>query len=145
MPRFASYRGRLQLGIPGLTFADLHRPEGLRALHERFCEELRERDPRAHAQLEAWRRDGDAIGPRAVSAAIVSIAPHVGAFVARLFDVEAEVLERGRAVREEEPVFAFRKLVAKKRVLAPEARSAWTAPIELAHLVARRAAAALGS
>ena len=33
------------LGVPGYTFADLHDPERLSSLYERFCEEVQAADP----------------------------------------------------------------------------------------------------
>jgi hypothetical protein len=33
------------LGVPGYTFADLHEPERLASLYDRFCEEASAADP----------------------------------------------------------------------------------------------------
>src|SRR5690606_38868578 len=73
----------LKLGFEGVAWADLHRPEGLRALHERFEAWLAAEDAEAHARLARWRESEGALAPREVSATIVAVSPHIGRFVAR--------------------------------------------------------------
>ncbi|MDQ3037593.1 MAG: hypothetical protein M3Y87_34685, partial [Myxococcota bacterium] len=132
----------LELGIEGFSWPDLHDPAGLRALYEHFDGWLEESDPEARALLERWRRDSDGLPGREVSAAIVAVAPWVGRFVARLFRVEREVDARSRSIAIEEPVFAFRKAVAKKRVVDAKSAPAWDAPIVRAHEIVARFGAA---
>ena len=72
----------MELGVPGYTFADLHHPERLASLYERFCEEVQASDPRLWAEWDDYRRTPDA--PRAPvtrSRLLVSMAPYVSRFV----------------------------------------------------------------
>src|SRR5207253_9487055 len=83
------------LGVRGYTFGDLHDPERLASLYERFCEEVQAADPRFWTEWDAYRRAPDAPRtPVALSNLLIAMAPHVSRFVARLFQVgpQAEVL-----------------------------------------------------
>src|SRR2546422_1074140 len=51
------------LGVPGYSFADLHEPERLSSLYERFCEEVQAEDPSLWREWDAYRGAPDA--PRA--------------------------------------------------------------------------------
>ncbi len=127
----------LTLGFPGFDWTDLHTDEGLARLLARFDAWLGERDPDVGGLLEAARRSPDALSDAEVSALVLRVAPHVGAFVGRLFGVEAELEALRERLRGEEPVFDFRKRFVKKRLLkrtaapAPEDRDraarAWAA------------------
>ena len=80
----------MPLGIAGFTYADLHEPAGLASLYERFCEEVRTNDSAFWEEWDAYRRDPDAPRPPTVlSALLTRMAPHVSAFLERLFDVGA--------------------------------------------------------
>ena len=79
----------LNTGVPGYTFADLHDPERLASLYERFCEGVQAADPAFWSEWDAYRREPDA--PRsalALSNLLIGMAPHVSRFVTRLFQVE---------------------------------------------------------
>src|SRR5512139_1885753 len=77
------------LGFAGFTYADLHRPDRLRDLYERFCDDLERRDPAFWAEWDAYRRAPDATRKSTeISSLIVRMAPHVSSFVARLFGIE---------------------------------------------------------
>ena len=75
-------------GIPGFSFEDLHSPERLAELDRHFRRELREKAPELAQLLEQGRRDPAAMEPGAVSDFLTRVAPHVSAFLARLFTVE---------------------------------------------------------
>ena len=51
------------LGVPGYTFGDLHDPERLHSLHDRFCAELQASDPAFWREWESYRREPDAPRP----------------------------------------------------------------------------------
>ena len=51
------------LGVPGYTFADLHEPERLASLYNRFCEEAAAADPALWREWDAYRRAPDAPWP----------------------------------------------------------------------------------
>ena len=79
------------LGVAGYTFADLHDPERLASLYERFCEEVAAADPALWHDWEAYRSAPDAPRPPiALSNLLVAMASHVSRFVARLFHLQSE-------------------------------------------------------
>ena len=78
------------LGVPGYTFADLHEPERLASLYDRFCEEAAAADPALWREWDAYRLAPDAPRPPvALSNLLIAMAPHVSGFLTRLFDVDA--------------------------------------------------------
>ncbi|MDX1434558.1 MAG: FAD-dependent oxidoreductase, partial [Gammaproteobacteria bacterium] len=104
------------LGIDGFRYADLYRPERLRALCEHFDSWLGEADAALHEQYLAFRRTGgEGLAPEALSDLLVRTAPHVAAFLARLFHVEAE---RDRAMadtqRRLEAIFTYKHAVVDR-------------------------------
>src|ERR1700709_23538 len=88
------------LGVPGYTFADLHEPDRLASLYERFCEQISADHP------SLWREWGDyrarPAGPRTpggLSILLPGMAPHVSRFIARLFRVESDASALSAATR----------------------------------------------
>src|ERR1700676_5342239 len=78
------------LGIAGYAFSDLHEPERLASLHERFCEQIAAADPALWREWDAYRAAPDAPRPPvALSNLLIAMAPHVSRFLKRLFDVDA--------------------------------------------------------
>ena len=118
--------GRLELGVPGFTFADLFEPGRLGELHEIWMAWFRDAAPEAHARFEAYRAcRGKGMTPTDVSEALLAAAPFVSGFIARLFRVEAEVSALGEDVRLRDPRWGFKRDFAKKRVLKADAGKAW--------------------
>jgi hypothetical protein len=69
-----------ELGVSGYTFGDLHDPERLRSLYERFCEEVEAADPALWREWDAYRSAPEAPRPPvAVSRLLVAMARHVRA------------------------------------------------------------------
>jgi len=140
---FSTRRTDLRLGIEGFEWADLHEAEGLGRLHAAFDAWLAERDPTGLELLARHRAAPDALSRSEVSALLVRLAPFVGAFLGRLFQLEPE-LERAReALLAEEPVFQFKKHFVKKRVLAKDAGEAFQGTVEEARAIADAAVARL--
>jgi len=108
----------LALGISGYTFADLHEPERLSSLYDRFCEEVSAENEALWAEWDEYRRNPDAARPPvALSNLIVAMAPYVSRFVTRLFDVGGPgdaVVERTRA---QDDLFRFKVDFVRRRVL----------------------------
>src|SRR3954467_14198979 len=78
-----------ELGVPGYTFADLHEPERLASLYDRFCEEAAAADPVLGNEGQADRAAPDAPRPPIeLSNLLIAMAPHVSRFLKRLFDVD---------------------------------------------------------
>ena len=71
-----------ELGVPGYVFGDLHDPDRLASLYERFCEEVEATDLELWHKWEAYRSSPDAPRPPiALSNLLVGMAPHVSRFV----------------------------------------------------------------
>ena len=60
---FPAAAASTDLGVPGYTFADLHDPERLASLYERFCEEVEAADPVFWRDWDAYRQAPDAPRP----------------------------------------------------------------------------------
>jgi NADPH-dependent glutamate synthase beta subunit-like oxidoreductase/NAD(P)H-flavin reductase len=104
------------LGVPGYTFADLHQPDRLASLYDRFCEEVATADPVFWRQWDAYRRDPDAPRPPVeLSNLLVGMAPHVSRFVQRLFDVDQTALSD--ATRRQDDLFRFKVDFVRRRAL----------------------------
>jgi NADPH-dependent glutamate synthase beta subunit-like oxidoreductase/NAD(P)H-flavin reductase len=106
----------LHLGF-GFAYADLFDPLRLAQLTRRFDHFLAERDPDASAQLMTYRQAHGKLPPVAVSEAIVDAAPHLSAFIAELFGIQADRQRLIDTSAEENVLFAFKKEVVKKRLL----------------------------
>jgi len=130
----------LTLGIPGFDYADLYDPARLSDLLDEFDRFLTARDEALATRYLAWR-DAEAAGGGSLSVEQASdlmtqTAPHVGAFLARLFGVEAERAARAEAITAQfEHLFeckarivaklgAFRKKADPALLSAPPTREA---------------------
>ena len=107
------------LGVPGYTFADLHDPERLSSLYERFCEEVaggRSRRSGASGTPTGARptRRGRRWRSRTCSSAM---APHVSRFVTRLFDVDAPAAALAQTTRDQDDLFRFKVDFVRRRAL----------------------------
>src|SRR3954453_23628922 len=106
------------LGVPGYSFADLHEPERLAALYERFCEEVEAADPALWHEWDAYRRAPDAPRPPiALSNLLIAMAPHVRRFVQRLFDVDRPGSPIAQATRDQDDLFRFKVDFVRRRAL----------------------------
>ncbi|HYE37486.1 pyridine nucleotide-disulfide oxidoreductase [Methylocaldum sp.] len=104
------------LGIPGFSYRDLYDPMRLKELSEVFDRTLEAEDPEAYRTYNICRTDKDEkLPPAEMANALLRVAPHLGRFVARLFNVEEErEAQRGAAAREFESVFTFKNTVVKR-------------------------------
>ena len=106
------------LGVSGYTFADLHEPERLASLYERFCEEAAAADPALWREWDDYRRAPDAPRPPvALSNLLIAMAPHVARFVKRLFDVDAAAAAIAGATRAQDDLFRFKVDFVRRRAL----------------------------
>ncbi|HEV3058375.1 MAG TPA: FAD-dependent oxidoreductase [Vicinamibacterales bacterium] len=104
--------------MAGYTFADLHEPDRLESLHERFCEEVRAADPVLWAEWDAYRRQPDAPRtPPALSTLLMGMAAHVSRFLRRLFDVDAIASTLSAATSAQDDLFRFKVDFVRRRVL----------------------------
>ena len=110
-PRNRTRRTRVQ-------FSDLHDPERLASLYERFCEEVEAADPALWHEWEAYRSAPDTLRPPiALSNLLVAMAPHVSRFVARLFQVQPSVDTLTAVTRDQDDLFRFKVDFVRRRVL----------------------------
>ena len=106
------------LGLPGYTFADLHRPDRLASLYDRFSEEVRATDPAFWLEWDAYRRAPDAPRPPlALSNLLIGMAPHVSRFLKRLFDVDAPAEAIAESTRAQDALFRFKVDFVRRRAL----------------------------
>src|SRR5437762_10838691 len=97
------------LGVPGYRFADLHEPDRLALLYERFCEEVQAADPAFWREWDAYRSEPDAARPPLVlSNLLITMARHLSRFVARLFEVGPEVAAVRSSTKSQDEVFRFK-------------------------------------
>jgi hypothetical protein len=130
----------MPLGIDGFTYADLHDPARLHALHDLFDGWFAAEAPGPHAQFAAYRASkGEGMTPVACSDALLAAAPYVGHFVGRLFGIEKEAEHFREMVRRDDPLWRFKKEFGKKRVLREGAGKSWTRGPDEAAEVARAA------
>ena len=123
------------LGVEGFTYADLYRPERLRALAEHFYAELRREDAALHASLAGYlaTRGDNLRGTKAESELLIAAAPHLSRFVARLFGVERERAAHAAAIRAQDDVFEFKSFVARRAPKRVPAEQALTLDLEATH------------
>ena len=68
----------MKLGIPGYTYPDLHDPERLASLYDRFCEHLQADAPVFWTEWDAYCRAPDEPRPPiALSNLLINMAPPV--------------------------------------------------------------------
>ena len=109
---------QMPLGIAGFTYADLHEPERLASLYERFCEEVMADDAAFWAEWDAYRAAPDAPRtPVALSSLLTRMAPKVSGFIERLFDVGAATSALASATRDQDDLFRFKVDFVRRRAL----------------------------
>jgi NADPH-dependent glutamate synthase beta subunit-like oxidoreductase/NAD(P)H-flavin reductase len=108
----------MRLGIPGYTFADLHKPERLASLYHRFCEEVEASDPPLWRQWDAYRTAPDAPrSPVAHSNLLIAMAAHVSRFALRLFDVSSAASALTASTRAQDDLFRFKVDFVRRRAM----------------------------
>jgi NADPH-dependent glutamate synthase beta subunit-like oxidoreductase/NAD(P)H-flavin reductase len=106
------------LGVPGSTFADLHEPDRLASLYERFCEQISLDHPSLWSEWDNYRQAPDAPRPPvALSNLLTAMAPHVSRFIARLFRVEGDASALSAATRAQDDLFRFKIDFVRRRAL----------------------------
>ena len=96
------------LGLPGFSFADLHRPAKLHELYDRFVDQVKATEPELWAEWDRYREVPESLGPVARGNIVVAMAPHVSRFVSALFSVGAEAAELAAATRAYDELFRFK-------------------------------------
>ncbi|BBA36041.1 oxidoreductase FAD/NAD(P)-binding domain-containing protein [Methylocaldum marinum] len=104
------------LGIPPYRYRDLHDPERLNDLMRSFDTRVCEQDSELFGEFREYRAcAGEGMAPERISELLVRMAPWVGDFLARLFDVVAIRERQIEAVRGEfDSVFVYRDHILGK-------------------------------
>ena len=106
------------LGIPGYTFADIHQPDRLASLYDRFCEQVQADDAGLWTKWTSYRAAPDAARPATeISSLLTSMAPHLSRFVTRLFAVEQSQRDLTEATRAQDDLFRFKIDFVRRRAL----------------------------
>jgi len=106
------------LGVPGYTFADLHQPERLSSLYDRFCEEVQRVDPALWRVWDAYRCAPDQPPPPVeLSNLLIAMAAHVSRFLVRLFDVSPAASGLAASTHAEDDLFRFKVDFVRRRAL----------------------------
>jgi NADPH-dependent glutamate synthase beta subunit-like oxidoreductase/NAD(P)H-flavin reductase len=105
-----------RLGINGYTYADLHQPLRLRDLHKTFEDSVQQHDQDLFTEFQKYQKcQGENMSPQIISDLLVRMAPYVGKFVAKIFQVEDEVAAQTQSIKEEvDTIFVYRTEVVGK-------------------------------
>ncbi|MCK6448325.1 MAG: FAD-dependent oxidoreductase [Planctomycetes bacterium] len=106
----------LSLGVPGFTFADLHRPEKLAELQRSFVADLARADAALAERYQAYLGDQLSLTPPEESQLLIDVGRHVSRFVTKLFGIEKEALARRGELVDRQLVFKVRNEFIKKHV-----------------------------
>jgi len=106
----------LTLGIAGFSYADLYNTNRLNDLLTTFDESLKYHDADLFDAYLSYRNTkGENLSPEQQSQLLVQVAPYVGKFVAKLFNVENEHQAQKSRIQEElETIFTFKNEVVEK-------------------------------
>ncbi|HIF52268.1 MAG TPA: pyridine nucleotide-disulfide oxidoreductase [Thiotrichaceae bacterium] len=106
----------MTLGIPGFVYSDLYSSNRLYQLHEVFTEQVEKEAPELMSEFRQYKiSQGDGMSPQSISDLLIRMAPHVGAFLAMLFQVEIVRQQQQKLIQKEiNTVFAFRNKVVLK-------------------------------
>ena len=107
---------QLTLGIPGFEYPDLFDAKRLVELLDAFDRSIQQHDPELFAEIAAYRAcQGEGMPPEAISEILVKQAPLVGAFLARLFNIDAVRDQQIGKIRGEfDAVFVYRTEIIGK-------------------------------
>lgn len=106
----------LTLGIPGFAYADLYDPKRLKDLLAVFDASVQQHDPDLYTAFAVYRENqGEEMAPGEISDLLVRMAPHVGQFVARLFNVTAQHKDQEARIKKDfDSIFTYKKNIVDK-------------------------------
>ncbi len=99
----------------GLSFTDLYDDEALARLDAAFLSFLAEADGALVDQLRSARAAPDALPAKAEADLLLALAPHLDAFLARLFGIEAELGAAKARHLDLAPLYACKRLFVQRR------------------------------
>jgi len=100
-----------------ISFADLYRREGLIHLDSKFLHFVAQQDSVLREQLDAARVHPEALAAKQESELLLALAPHLDAFVSRLFGIEAEVRALSGAHHALAPLYTVKRLFVQRKAL----------------------------
>ncbi len=101
----------------GLSFADFYNRDGLARLDALFARYLTQRDAGLRQQLLAARDTADALTAKQESQLLLALAPHLDAFIAWLFGIEAEVQALSAEHHARTPLYSVKRLFVQRRAM----------------------------
>ena len=103
----------LVLNLPGFEYTDLYDPKRLSDLTECFTKEVKKSDPELATSFDHYRTcQGEGMEPQAISDLLVRMAPHVGSFIAGLFNIVSEHdQQKAEILADVESIFVLKKEV----------------------------------
>jgi hypothetical protein len=101
----------------GFSFADLATRDGLVRLDRLFLDRIAGEDAALYPRLLAARAAPDAVTGPDESELVVALAPHLDAFVAALFGIEAETLALAHATHALDPIHACKRLFVQRQAV----------------------------
>ncbi len=107
---------QLTLGIPGFAYKDLYDARRLSDLMEAFDQSVKSHDPALFDEISTYRASmGEGMKPEEISELLVRMAPLVGTFTARLFNVSDVREKQIQHIRSEfDAVFVYRTEIIGK-------------------------------
>ena len=107
---------KFSLGIADFNYADLYNTARLNDLLAVFDESVKYHDTDLYTQFIAYRNtQGADLSPEQQSAILVNVAPYVGQFVAKLFNVEsAHQAQKTTIQKDIETIFTYKNEVVEK-------------------------------
>lgn len=105
------------LGIAGYKYSDLYDAEKLRELAEKFYAEVADEEPVLGSALKKYiEQRGENYEARVESKILTDAAPHLSAFVARMFNVSREREDLYRKIKEQDPIWKYKFFVQRRAV-----------------------------
>jgi NADPH-dependent glutamate synthase beta subunit-like oxidoreductase/NAD(P)H-flavin reductase len=101
----------------GLSFEELYDRDGLVRLDERFLGRLAQRDAGLRARLLRARAAPEALEAKQESELLLALAPHVDAFIAWLFGIEAQVQALSAAHHARTPLYTVKRLFVQRKAM----------------------------
>src|SRR5882757_4107484 len=105
------------LGITGFNYSDLYKPEKLKELCEVFYEELGKLDAGLHSALTQYiAARGEGYEKKAESELLVTAAPHLADFIARLFGIEEDYAALTGSIKVQDPIWKYKFFVQRRAI-----------------------------
>jgi NADPH-dependent glutamate synthase beta subunit-like oxidoreductase/NAD(P)H-flavin reductase len=105
-----------RLGL-NFSFADLNHRDGLIRLDKQFLDTLSAQDAALHQRLLTARATSDSLAHKDESDLVVALGPHLDAFVAELFQIQAETAALLQETLALDPIHACKRLFVQRQAV----------------------------